>query len=540
VALLPDEAPIVALTGDMTRAASGEMRQSFQLSDDFGVARAQLEITLDHAAIEPRYGYQTEPEPRSKITLSIPMPRASKRQDIEGMVVENLSLHPFSGLPVQVRLRAWDTAGHESAPAQSLAILPGRKFFDPLAAALIDVRRELLWSRENAARTAQVIRAVSYAQDESYGGNHRLFLRLRSTAGLVEARGSEMSNDVRDRVAATLWDIAVELEDGELAEALERLRRAQERLAQAMRDGATPEEIAKLMQDLRDATQDYIKQRAEQQSDSDTQDEAQSEDSLDVTGDQLQQLMDRLQELMEQGRMAEAQQLMEMLNALLENMQVTKGQGQGAEAVEGLQDMLREQQKLNDETFSDLQKQFDDETGDPSAQNPPSETPDDLADRQQALGDQAQSQGRGLPKPAPGQDSDAASELEDAQRSMQDAEDALRNEDYAGALDNQARAMEALREGLQALEKQLAQSQDPQNEDPSEAQSSEAPARDPLGRSDRSDQGSSAGGSGEGFEDQADVYKRAEELLGEIRRRAAQRERADEELDYLNRLLDRF
>jgi hypothetical protein len=28
--------------------------------------------------------------------------------------------------------------------------------------------------------------------------------------------------------------------------------------------------------------------------------------------------------------------------------------------------------------------------------------------------------------------------------------------------------------------------------------------------------------------------------LGEIRRRAAQRERADDELDYLNRLLERF
>lgn len=542
VALLPDTPPAAALIGDMTRAASGELRQAFELSDDFGVARAQLEIALDHAAIVSQYGYQIEPEPRSNITLSIPMPRASKRHEIEGMVVENMSLHPFSGLPVQVRLRVWDTAGHENATAQSRAVLPGRKFFYPMAAALIDVRRELLWNRENATRAAQVIRAVSYAQDESYGGDHRLFLRLRSVAGLVEARGPDMSNAVLDNVAETLWDIAVDLEDGELAEALERLRRAQERLAQAMRDGATPEEIAKLMQDLREATQDYLRQRAEQIDDTDNQDEVQSEDSLDVTADQLQQLMDRIQELMEQGRMAEAQQLMEMLNELLENMQVTKGQGQGqgAEAVEGLQEMLREQQQLNDETFSELQKQFDGESDNLSEQSQPSETPDALADRQQTLGDQTQRQGRELPQPAPGQDGDAASELEDAQRSMQDAEDALRDEDYAGALADQARAMEALREGLQALEKQLAQSQGFQGENNAEAQPSESRSRDPLGRSDDGDQGTNESVSGEGFEDQAGVYRRAEELLGEIRRRAAQRERADDELDYLNRLLERF
>ena len=37
-----------------------------------------------------------------------------------------------------------------------------------------------------------------------------------------------------------------------------------------------------------------------------------------------------------------------------------------------------------------------------------------------------------------------------------------------------------------------------------------------------------------------DVYRRAEELLAEIRRRAAEQERPKLELDYLKRLLDRF
>ncbi|MEN8831023.1 MAG: DUF4175 family protein [Pacificibacter sp.] len=534
VALLPDSAPTAELLGEMTRAASGELRQSYRVSDDFGVARSLLDISLDRDAVVSQYGYQTEPEPRDDLSIAITLPRARDRQNVEGMVVENLSRHPFSGLPVRVNLTAWDTVGQKSTVAQSQAILPGRKFFDPLAAALIDVRRELLWSRMNAQRSAQVLRAISYAQDEEYGGDQALFLRLRSVAGLIEVRGSDMSGEVWDSVTNTLWDIAVELEDGELSEALERLRRAQERLSQAMRDGATPEEIAKLMQELREATRDYIRQRAEQQ-DQDQSDST-AGDTEDISADQLQKLMDRIQELMEQGRMAEAQQLMDMLNALLENMQVTRGQGAGGDAMEGLQDMLREQQELNDQTFSDLQNQFGTQPNEDA--DAPEGADGLLADRQQALRDQLQREQDGLPRSAPSQDGDAASELERAERSMEEAEKDLRNNDFAGALDNQARAMDALRKGLKSLGEELSgQSQD-ENSEGSQAQSGTAEGQDPLGRSD---DGQGAGNLGQdGLEDQLSVRKQAEELMNEIRRRSAQRERADEELEYLNRLLDRF
>lgn len=541
VALLPDQPPVADLIGDMTRTPSGELRQSFRMSDDFGIARAQLEIELDKSAIVAQYGYRVDPEPRQPVLLSIPVPRALQRQDFEGVVAENLSRHALSGLPVHVRLKAWDVSGHEAVSKQNQTILPGRKFFDPLAASLIDVRRELLWSRMNAARSAQVIRAVSYAQDDSFDGDHALFLSLRSVAEMIEAQGAAMSDEVWDTVSESLWTIAVELEDGELSQALERLRRAQERLTQAMRDGATPDEIAKLMQDLRDATQDYIRQRAEQQSKEQGQDQGNAQDgeSLDVTADQLQELMDRIQELMEQGRMAEAQQLMEMLNEMLENMQVSQGQGPGAQALEGLEDMLREQQELNDETFSDLQEQFG--TGDDSSEQTPSdESAGALADRQKNLRGQAQQQGRDLPPDASAQGDGAASELERAERSMEEAEEALRNEDYAGALDNQARAMEALRNGLKRLNEQLRQSGDPQDAQSGQSQSGQSSGRDPLGRRDGGDQGAGVGSDGAGAPDQDDVYKQAEELLDEIRRRSAQRERADEELEYLKRLLDRF
>ena len=48
--------------------------------------------------------------------------------------------------------------------------------------------------------------------------------------------------------------LAILLEEGDLGDALERLRRAQERLSEAMKNGASDQEIAELMQELREAT----------------------------------------------------------------------------------------------------------------------------------------------------------------------------------------------------------------------------------------------------------------------------------------------
>src|SRR5690606_4238528 len=115
--------------------------------------------------------------------------------------------------------------------------------------------------------------------------------------------------------------------------------------------------------------------------------------------------------------------------------------------------------------------------------------------------------------------------------------------DLAGAIDNQAQALQALREGLRNLGEALAQNgrdpADPQEqaEGSDSAQNGgrvEPARRDPLGRQ--------LGQSGQYGTDQQmlggeDVYRRAEELLRELRRRAGERGRDDAELDYLRRLL---
>jgi hypothetical protein len=157
------------------------------------------------------------------------------------------------------------------------------------------------------------------------------------------------------------------------------------------------------------------------------------------------------------------------------------------------------------------------------------------------LRDELERQRQGLPG-LTGEAGDAARRaLERAEGAMDGAEQALRDGDLAEAIDRQAEAMNALREGLRNLGEALAQNQ---TEEPGqgtqEGQTTsrvEPARRDPLGRQ--------MGNTGQyGSEDNMlqgqDVYRRAEELLGEIRRRSAEQERPQLELDYLRRLLERF
>ena len=172
----------------------------------------------------------------------------------------------------------------------------------------------------------------------------------------------------RDEVAEALWQAAVEIEDGNLGDAAERLARAKERLEQALENGASDEEIAQLMDELRQATRDYMQEMARDAIERGDQQQAEAPPGQEMTQDQIQELMDRIQELSEQGRKEEAQALLDMLQQMLENMQMMAGQGQGQQgegsegqqSMQGLADALREQQGLADDSFQQLQREFRD------------------------------------------------------------------------------------------------------------------------------------------------------------------------------------
>lgn len=573
VNVIPDKAPRVSVAGAPEVSADGQMQMPFTGLDDYGIERGQVRIDLDRLALDRRHGLATDPDPRSPIVLDLPLPLTGDRSDFTELLVDDFSQHPWANMPMVYTFLVEDAAGQTGESAGFGAPLAARRFFDPLAAAIIEQRRDMLWARANGPRVAQILRTLTHKPEDLFRATGD-YLRLRAILRRLETYVSAgLDAPHQEEIAAALWDFALELEEGDIADALERLRRAQERLSQAMRDGASDQEIAELMQELREATEDYMRQLRRQAEAEDLEPSERGENSLELSQDDLQAMMDRIQELMEQGRMAEAEQALREFQELMENLQVTQGQqGQssspGDQAMEGLAETLREQQGLSDQAFRDLQEQFNpnaqsgesgenegrnggqgrgeshDSGGNQSGQGQAGDGAEgvpqqgeggnrSLADSQQQLRDQLQRQQDGLPLGGSPEGQTAQEALDRAGRAMEGAEDALRQGDMAEALDRQSEAMEALRDGMRALGEAMAEQQTtPGNQGPNGEQS-RAQRTDPLGRGGP---GTSEGGA---IGDEQ-AYRRAWDLLEDIRRRSGDQNRSETERSYLQRLLDRF
>lgn len=530
VIAIPDTPPTVTSDADIAREADGRFKQEFSAADDYGITQGDVTITLDMSRLDRRYGLALDPDPIAPVILDLPLPRKGDRSALSATLIDDLSQSILSNMPVTMIYRVTDAAGQTGQSDPIAVILPGRRFFDPLAAALIETRRDLLWARASAPRAAQILKAVTHAPD-GFIRNQAAYLRLRVAIRRLDASATDLSPALRDEIAAELWEIALMVEEGDLQSAKERLERAQDRLDEAIRNGASQAEIQDLMAEMRDALQEYMRQlsnQAEQQGDQTSQ------NGPSMSQDQLQQMLDRLQELMEQGKTAEAADLMEQLRQFMDNMQIAQGQGGPSDqAMQDLGETLRGQQGLSDDAFRDLQ-------GGQSGQGQDSEGGQSLAQRQQQLRDRLDQLGQNGALPGQGTEygESGRQSLSDAGRAMEEAERALRDGDLSGALDRQAEALEALRNGIGDLNDALSEEQQQEGSDGGSQLSQDDPnGRDPLGRNTGN---ALRNGSDENLLQGDDVYRRADELLGEIRRRAGDQTRPETERSYLKRLLDLF
>jgi len=585
VEVQPDDPPVIAAGSAPQRRADGRLVQRFAAADDNGVAKAEAEIALDLAAVDRRYGLAIDPESREPLRLELPLPARGSRAEVEGALTADLARHPWANLPVTIRLEAEDGIGQRGAAAPLRTVLPGRRFFDPLAAALIELRRDLLWSRDNAGRDAELMRAITWQpagfMDEA------LHAELRGIIATLE--GGPLAPEARDRVAQALWDAAVKLEDGGLADALAAMERAQQRLSEAIRSGATPDEIARLMEELKRATDAYTRMLAERgEADPNERFLRNQPPAQRITGDQIQAMMDEIERLMNEGRMAEAQELLDQFARMMQNLRVTQGEGGDGPGAprERLADTLREQQRLADDAMRQMQDDFlgrqpgegEPQGGSQEGQQgqgqqgqqggagqgqsgqggsgQPGEG--DLAGRQRSLREDLGAQRGMLPGAGTDEGDTARGELDRAGRAMEEAEQALRRGDNAGAIDRQAEAIEAMREGLRALGRMQGEGEgqgQAQAGEPGEGRQGPTggtidegaaampylprPPTDPLGR-ETSGSGSSIATGDRLGETGIDPAARARELLDEIRRRSGERRRSEAERGYLDRLLDQF
>ena len=315
---VPDRAPTIALAKDPERQARGSLQMSYRLEDDYGVTEAQArfaarpsEATKGVAAARPLFD-----PPKFALVL----PNARTRNGV-GQTVKDLSEDPYAGADVTLTLTAKDEAGNEGKSEPFNMRLPERLFTKPLARALIEQRRTLALDANQNSQVYTALDALMIAP-ELFTPEAGQYLGLFSVTRQLEAARTD---DAMRAVVASLWSLAVTIEDGNITDVDKALRAAQEALKQALERGASDEEIKKLTENLRAALDKFLQQLAEQLRNNPQQLARPLDPNTRMLSQQdLKNMLDRMERLSRSGDKDAARQLLEQLQQMLENLQMAR------------------------------------------------------------------------------------------------------------------------------------------------------------------------------------------------------------------------
>ncbi len=567
--VIPDRPPEIAFDGQPRRSVNGALEIGFTAKDDYGIREA-------HALIEP----VGPVDPAAKPLYPLPdyrldLPRQNNGKEAKGVTSRNLTEHPLAGKRVRITLVAKDGAGQTGRSPSHEIVLPAHGFTEPLAAAVAEERQVFALDTRQMPKAIALNEALAIRPDETIP-NLSHFLLIRSALERMKlARNEEQLKDT----AAYLWEIALGIEDGDLSQAEKRLRDAQKNLADALQNKASDQEIARLMKELREAMQEFMNELAQRM-----QNAPQSPNNMQaqnvIRQRDLQNMMDQIENLARSGNRDAAQQMLNELQRMMNNLQAGRPQrgqqgqqqqqnSQMRQQIDKLGEIMQEQQRLMDQTFKldqalrdrmqrgnpqqgqqgqQQQQQGQQQQGQQGEQNTDQMTAEQLREalknlraQQDGLGKKLQELQKGLKELGmqPGEG------FGQAEREMGNAGKSLGEGQGEQAVQGQGNALNALRQGAQNMMQQMMQAmQQGQGQQQGQGRDGQGEnmanqggqnGRDPLGRPRST--------SGPDFGDQVKVpdeidVQRAREILDAIRNRLGNSLSGDIERHYLERLLD--
>ena len=575
--VIPDRAPIIAFVDPPQRSERSALRLEYEARDDHGVASVRVEVTRQdgEAAGGP-------------LVLDLPL---SETDAVETSTASfhDLTGHIWAGLPVLLTPVAEDAIGQVGRGDPFEMMLPERIFNHPVARALVALRKDLSIDPSDRAPVIEGLDKLS-RRPQHFFDDPVVYLAMRVALSRLLRDESE---DAARSVQAILWDTALRLEDGEVSLAARELREIQRELQNALANDAPTEEIERLMNELQQAIDRYLeamqRELAERGELTPEEIERLQEQmgNSDLTDRQsLQDMLDRAREMSRTGARDAAREMLEQLQRMLENLQampleeMLRQQQQNQEAMRLLDDLDRlaqQQRELMDRTFRESQRGENGQQGQPGQppqlgrrlpnlpprpgpgmQDGSPQNPGEMGDGQEFGQGQQGQPGGGAPS-AEEQEAlrrqlgDIIRRLSElggrppdslgrAGRSMDDATRALGENAPGEAVGPQGDALDQLQQGAQALADQMMQQFGPQvGQGPGQSRgqdNTQSGSRDPLGRERENGTGVSADPDVEIPEDWE--LQRSRDILNELRRRSGERFRPPVELDYLDRLLDRF
>jgi uncharacterized protein (TIGR02302 family) len=564
--VIADQPPTAEWSEPPARATgSQQTRLPWRATDDYGVVGLQAEFKLRDRPDAP------------PLVVSLPLPGGTSKS-AHGTSQQDLTAHPWAGLPVVAKLVARDALSQTGDSKDAEFVLPERPFQHPIARALMAIRRELSLHPEDRKSALNGLDALRLAP-EAFGGDYGAYVNLTAIYFMFALnKSAEVIAPAQQR----MWDLAVHLDEGQTersARALDEARQAaRDALDKAIREPneANREALDRRLKELEEAIEKHLQALAEEAR-RNNDEQPFNPDAQHLSDRDLDKKAEEAREAAREGRMEDAQKRVAELERMLDKLRNARAEhGRDGERTEAqrkrgkqqmgaVQDMIGRQGSLLDHS----QGRADETTrfrGNRPATTPADENADRDADRRvqqalrRALGELMQQFGDLTGEVPPS--------LSEADTAMRDAAKQLGEGNDPGAGASEQKAIEALQKGGremgQAMARQFGpnQGQDGSDQDgesdgpmgfslrdgrddspgrgyrqgpPDRAHS----GRDPFGR--RYGQGSS------GADESADVTvpeererQRTQAIQEELRRRGAERARPQQELDYIDRLLKQF
>ncbi|MEP3113313.1 TIGR02302 family protein [Nisaea sp.] len=568
--VLPDLVP----SADFMEPPIASERQAlvlrYEATDDYGVARVRA---LIHRVED---GSVTEEKP---IEIAMPVV-AGARKEITGRSFSDLTPHPWAGHKVRITLEASDDLDQAGTSTPVDIILPERVFNHPVAIAVIQQRKRLVTEPEERIDISEILLTLA-ARPGRYFHDTVVFLGLKTAANRLYFKAPD--GDDIEALQSLLWDVALRIEDGEVSTAMRKLRDVERRLQEALAGDASDQEIERLMQEMQQAIDEYLRAMAEQMMKQAQRGDQMQRQQIDpnqmMRREDLMKMLDQMRDMAKTGARDAARQMLSQLQQMMENLRMGMQQQQMSPQQQALQEMMRQlkdlsqqQRDLMDRTFQQHQRQRGQQPGQQgqkqgqrgqqpgqqpgqqqgqNGQQQPGQSPGqgdgqmtaeelaaELADMQERLrkqlGEFMRKVGEGLGQIPEG--------FGDAEQSMRDATEALGENAPGQAVGPQGDALGQMQQGAESLNEALREMANGQGQENPNAQSAdeddfETEDGDPLNRRR----------TGYGFNDNNDVeiptesdIQRARRIFDELRERSGDRSRPSLELDYIERLLKRF
>ncbi len=567
LAVIADQPPIAEWADPPGRArGSQQTRLPWRASDDYGVVSLQAELRLRDRPEAP------------PLVVGVPLPGGSPKS-ARGADQQDLTANPWAGLPVIGKLVARDAPGQVGVSKTAEFVLPERPFQNPIARALIAIRRNLSLHPEDRDSAVGALDPLMM-KPEAFGGDMGAYTNLGAIYYLLER---DKTPGAVPQAQQRMWDLALHLEEGQTestARALDEARQAaRDALEKVLREPnqANREDFDKKLQALEQAIERHMQALMEEAKRND-QELPFDPDAQHLSNRDLDKMAEEAREAAREGRMQDAQQRMAELERMLDRLRNARAehqrQGERTEAARRrgrqqmgvVQDMIARQGSLLDHDQSRVGDQAHVPNA-PQALQPPDPSAQREADRKvqqalrRALGELMQ-QFSDLTGQVPPSLGEADTAMRDFARQLSQGND-------PGAGTAQQKAIEALQKGGREMGQAMAKQFGPQNgQDGSDQEGdSNGPMGLTLGRGQEGDQGqgwrngrpdqANPGGrdplgrrfgeGSSGADESNDVTvpeererQHTQAIEEELRRRGADRSRPQFELDYIDRLLKQF